>query len=257
MSSTVPATRFDAPGHPPATITEFKGVRFLHLGTSWVQGAMRLAKPDQIELEYVRMMMMWMLFVERPRHIVQLGLGSAALTKFSYQRFPEARVSVAELNPNVIGICHAQFGLPPNDARLNVRQMDALDFVGDPANHNSVDVLQVDLYDELARGPVLDSAAFYAACAACLTDGGVMTANVFGDYANYDKNLHNMEQAFDAVVWLPEVHDANIVVVAFKHAPQIDFSVLFERAAQIKKSMNLPAKGWVTGLKSWMQDQQD
>ena len=257
MSANSPASRFDAPGHPPATITEFKGVRFLHLGTSWVQGAMRLAKPDQIELDYVRMMMMWMLFCERPRHIVQLGLGSAALTRFSYQRFPDARVSVAELNPNVIDICHAQFGLPPNDARLNVRQMDALDFVNDPANHNSVDVLQVDLYDELARGPVLDSPEFYAACAACLTEGGVMTANVFGEHANYDKNLRHMEQAFDAVVWLPEVHDANIVVVAFKHAPQIDFSVLFERAATIKKTMNLPAKGWVTGLKSWMQDQQD
>ncbi len=255
MSSSSPASRFDAPGHPPATITEFKGVRFLHLGTSWVQGAMRLAKPDQIELEYVQMMMMWMLFCERPRHIAQLGLGSAALTKFSYQRFPEARVSVAELNPNVIDICHAQFGLPPNDARLNVRQMDALDFVNDRANHGSVDVLQVDLYDEEARGPVLDSVEFYEACAACLTDGGVMTANVFGDYSNYDKNLQNMELAFDAVVWLPEVHDANIVVVAFKNAPQIDFSVLFERAAAIKKTMNLPAKGWVTGLKSWMQDQ--
>jgi len=31
-------------------------VRFLHLGTSWVQGAMRLSKPDAIELEYVQMM---------------------------------------------------------------------------------------------------------------------------------------------------------------------------------------------------------
>ena len=254
--SNAPASRFDAPGHPPATITEFKGVRFLHLGTSWVQGAMRLARPDQIELEYVQMMMMWMLFCERPRHIVQLGLGSAALTKFCYQRFPEARVSVAELNPNVIDICHAQFGLPPNDARLNVRQMDALDFVNDPANHNTVDVLQVDLYDEEARGPVLDTPEFYAACVACLTGNGVMTANVFGDYANYDKNLQNMELAFDAVVWLPEVHDANIVVVAFKNAPQIDFSLLFERAAAIKKTMHLPARGWVTGLKSWMQDQQ-
>lgn len=50
--------RFDQPGHPPATITEFEGVRSLHLGTSWVQGAMRLARPDAIELEYVQMMMM-------------------------------------------------------------------------------------------------------------------------------------------------------------------------------------------------------
>ena len=257
MPDKSPASRFDAPGYPPATTTEFRGVRSLHLGTSWVQGAMRLAKPDNIELEYVQMMIMWMLFMDQPRHIVQLGLGSAALTKFSYQRFPSARVTVAELNPNVIAICHAMFGLPPNDERLDVREMDAMDFVLDRANHNTVDVLQVDLYDEEARGPVLDSQEFYQGCFDCLSAEGVMTANVFGEFTNYDKNLQNMELVFDAVVWLPEVHDANIVVVAFKKAPQIDFSVLYERANAIKKSMNLPAKGWVTGLKSWMQDQQD
>ena len=257
MPDQSPPSRFDAPGHPPATTTEFRGVRSLHLGTSWVQGAMRLAKPDNIELEYVQMMMMWMLFMDQPRHIVQLGLGSAALTKFSYQRFPRARVTVAELNPNVIGICHAMFGLPPNDERLEVREMDAMDFVLDRANHGTVNVLQADLYDEEARGPVLDSQEFYQGCFDCLSNNGIMTANVFGDFANYDKNLQNMELVFDAVVWLPEVHDANIVVIAFKNAPQIDFSVLYERANSIKKSMNLPAKGWVTGLKSWMQDQQN
>jgi spermidine synthase len=246
--------RFSQPGHPPATITEFEGVRSLHLGTSWVQGSMRLARPDAIELEYVQMMMMWMLFVQQPRRIVQLGLGSAALTKFCYQKFAGAQVAAAELNPNVIAICHEYFGLPPNDARLNVREMDALDFVMDRANHGTVEVLQVDLYDEEARGPVLDTPEFYQACADCLTDGGVMTANVFGDFINYDKNLQAMEQAFDAVVWLPEVHDANIVVVAFKQAPQIDFAVLYERAAEIKRRYNLPAKNWVNGLKEWMRD---
>lgn len=218
---------------------------------------MRLDKPDNIELEYVQMMMMWMLFLQQPRRIAQLGLGSAALTKFCYHRFPSARISAAELNPNVIDICHAEFGLPPNDARLDVREMDAMDFVLDPANRNSIDVLQVDLYDEEARGPVLDSQEFYQACHDCLTDDGIMTANVFGEFSNYDKNLQNMELVFDAVVWLPEVHDANIVVLAFKRAPQIDFSVLYERAGDIKRRMNLPAKNWVNGLKSWMQDHQE
>jgi spermidine synthase len=249
--------RFSQPGYPPATITEFQGVRSLHLGTSWVQGSMRLAQPDAIELEYVQMMMMWMLFVPQPRRIAQLGLGSAALTKFCYQKFPDARVTAAELNPNVIAMCQAHFGLPPNDARLDVREMDALDFVMDRANHGTLDALQVDLYDEEARGPVLDTPEFYQACADCLRDGGVMTANVFGDFSNYDKNLEAMEQAFDAVVWLPEVHDANIVVVAFKQAPQIDFAVLYERAGDIKRRYNLPAREWVNGLKEWMRDQQD
>ena len=108
-----------------------------------------------------------------------------------------------------------------------------------------------------ARGPVLDTPEFYQACADCLADGGVMTANVFGDIANYDKNLAAMALAFDAVVWLPEVHDANIVVVAFRQAPQIDFAVLYERAAEIKRRYNLPARNWVDGLKEWMRDQQD
>lgn len=248
-------TRYDAPGHPPATITEFQGVRSLHLGTSWVQGAMRIAKPDQIELEYVQMMMMWLLFNPQPRQVVQLGLGSAALTKFCYRRLPDTRVTAIELNPNVIAMCEAQFALPPNDERLQVREMNAMDFVLDPANHGKVDILQVDLYDEEARGPVLDSPEFYQACYDCLSEDGMMTTNVFGDFSNYDKNLQAMEQVFDAVVWLPEVHDANIIVIAFKHAPVLDFSVLYERAGAIKKAYNLPAKSWVNGLKGWMLDQ--
>jgi spermidine synthase len=219
-----------------------------------VQGAMRLAKPDNIELEYVQMMMMWMLFNDKPRHIVQLGLGSAALTKYCYHRFPDARVTAAELNPNVIEACRALFGLPDNDARLDVREMDAMDFVLDKANHGKVDVLQVDLYDEEARGPVLDTPEFYQGCFDCLGPDGIMTTNVFGDFSNYDKNLQAMEMIFDAVVWLPEVHDANIVVIAFKDAPQIDFSVLYERAGAIKAKLNLPAKNWVNGFKAWMRD---
>ncbi|MYN07099.1 spermidine synthase [Pseudoduganella aquatica] len=256
MKSLPTSARYDQPGHPPATITEFQGVRSLHLGTSWVQGAMRIAKPDAIELEYVQMMMMWMLFHDQPRHIVQLGLGSAALTKFCYQRFPDARVTAVELNPNVIAICRALFGLPDNDGRLNVVEMNALDFVMDPANHGAVDILQVDLYDEEARGPVLDTPEFYQACFDCLSPNGIMTTNVFGEFSNYDKNLQAMELVFDAVVWLPEVHDANIVVIAFKQSPQIDFSVLYERAGAIKNRLNLRAKAWVDGLKGWMLDQQ-
>ncbi len=52
------------------------------------------------------------------------------------------------------------------------------------------------------------------------------------------------------------MYDANIVVIAFKNAPQLDFSTLYERAGEIKRRLNLPAKKWVEGLKEWMRDQQ-
>lgn len=249
------STAFDQPGHPPATMTEYKGVRFLHLGTSWVQGAMELRKPDAITLEYVQMMMMWTLFERHPRHIVQLGLGSGALTKFCYNEFEEAKITTVELNPNVIAMCAAWFGLPPNDARLNVLEMNALDFVNDARNHNSIDILQVDLYDEHASAPVLNSVEFYQACHDCLRDGGLLTANIFGAGNPHDEAISNLSQVFDAVAWLPEVHDANVVVIGFKNAPEIDFRLLYARALEIKNELNLPAKRWVNGLKEWMMDQ--
>ena len=65
---------------PPVTLSEENGIRYLHLGTGWIQGAMRPDDPDTIVLEYVQQMMAWMLFSEDPQHIVQLGLGTGALT---------------------------------------------------------------------------------------------------------------------------------------------------------------------------------
>ncbi|PRC92760.1 spermidine synthase [Solimicrobium silvestre] len=247
--------------HPSVVILEYQGVRSLCFerdgdGVMALQGAMRMAMPDQIELEYVQQMMMWMLFNDAPKHIVQLGLGSAALTKFCYRRFPAAQISAVELNPKVIAACHEHFKLPPNDARLNVMAMNALEFVLNPANHASRDILQVDLYDAQALEPALGSVEFYQSCANCLSENGMITVNLFcdGDTENsaYADNLQAIQAAFDAVVWLPEVHDANVVALAFKRAPAIDFSVLYERAVDIRSNMKLPAPVWVNGLKEWM-----
>ena len=239
------------PKFAPVTLSEQDGVRFLHFGTEWVQGAMRLRKPDWLELEYAQQMMAWMLFNDQPQHIVQLGLGTAALTKFSYRQFPAARVTAIELNPSVLTICTTMFKLPPDDDRLSVIEMDAMDFVMNEANRNTIDALQVDLYDATAKGPVLDTPEFYSACAACLTDNGVMTVNLFGDHPSYAKNLKAMMFAFDDVWCLPEVHDGNVIAIAFKTAWKPDFTTLYERAAEITAETKLPAKTWVNGIKVW------
>ncbi|MFZ6864191.1 spermidine synthase [Undibacterium sp. Ji67W] len=238
------------PKFAPVTLSELDGVRFLHFGTEWVQGAMRLRKPDSIELEYAQQMMIWMLFKTAPEHIVQLGLGTGALTKFCYRQFEEARVTTIELNPSVISICESMFKLPLNDERLQVREMDAMDFVMDESNHDTIDALQVDLYDATAKGPVLDTPEFYLACAACLKEDGMLTVNLFGDHPSYAKNLKALRFAFAEVLCLPEVHDGNVVAIAFKQRQTLDFPTLYERANEIKTQTKLPAKSWVNGLKA-------
>ncbi|GAB3459367.1 hypothetical protein GCM10027321_16860 [Massilia terrae] len=238
------------PKYAPVTLSEADGVRYLHFGTEWVQGAMRIRKPDWPELEYAQQMMAWMLFIDTPRAICQLGLGAATLTKFCYRQFPEARVTAVELNPAVIAICESMFKLPPNDERLQVLEMDALDFVEDPANHGAFDVLQCDLYDATARGPVLDTPEFYLACNACLADGGMMTVNLFGDHPSFGKNIKAMRHAFGQVICLPEVHEGNVVALCFKERRAIDLKALADVAARIKTDTKLPAKSWVKGIEA-------
>jgi spermidine synthase len=247
-SKAKPAAR--KPKFAPVTLSEQDGVRYLHFGTEWVQGAMRIRKPDWPELEYAQQMMAWMLFIEQPRAIAQLGLGAATLTKFCYRQFPQALVTAVELNPSVIAICSSMFKLPPDDEHLQVLEMDAMDFVQDDANHEAYDVLQCDLYDATARGPVLDTPEFYQACNACLAEGGIMTVNLFGDHPSFKKNIKAMRFAFDTVICLPEVHDGNVVALCFKNKPDLDPERLAARAAQIVAATRLSAKSWVKGLQA-------
>jgi spermidine synthase len=46
-------------------ISEEAGVRYLHFGSSWVQGAMRIARPFALELDYTREMMVPLLLRRR------------------------------------------------------------------------------------------------------------------------------------------------------------------------------------------------
>ena len=247
-SSTPPRRR--TPKYAPVTLSEQEGVRYLHFGTEWIQGAMRIRKPDWLELEYAQQMMAWMLFIDQPKRIVQLGLGAAALTKFCRRWHPQSSITAVELNPSVIDVCHSMFKLPQEDDLLSIIQGDAMDFVDNRANHRKVNILQIDLYDATARGPVLESIEFYRSCAACLSRGGIATINLFGDHPSYQRNVPAICEAFDAVICLPEVHQGNVVVIAFKNAPKLNFADLYARAAVINDITKLPARSWVDGIKS-------
>jgi spermidine synthase len=249
------APQIEVPRKPrfaPVTFSEEGGVRYLHFGTEWVQGAMRLRKPDHLELEYAQQMMSWLLFLETPQRIVQLGLGAASLTKFTHRFLKRAKVEAIELNPAVVVAARTMFELPPDDARLTVREADAWDFVNDRANHRTIGALQIDVYDATARGPVLDSVAFYRAVRACLTQAGIATVNLFGDHPSFVRNMKRLNEAFDGrVVALPEVHEGNRIALAFSGpALEVPFALLKQRAKLIEKELGLPARQWLKGLQA-------
>jgi spermidine synthase len=71
-------------------------VRTLHFGSEWIQGAMRIARPWNLELEYTREMMASLLLRDAPGKVLLIGLGAASLTKFLYRHYPLAHLTVVE-----------------------------------------------------------------------------------------------------------------------------------------------------------------
>lgn len=247
---------------PDASMSEFDGTRYLHLGeTPWVQGAMRIRQPKLLVLEYIQRMMAWLLWLPEDRwaevRVTQLGLGAASLTRFTHSVL-QLDTTVVELNPQVIGACRQWFKLPADDDLLHVHNADAGDWVADAANAASADVLQIDLYDHEAAAPVLDTAAFYAHCREVLTPGGVLTVNLFGRDASFAQSTARLAEAFGAtqVRRFGATKEGNTVVMARRatgDAAQDAWPAradLQARAELIEARWKLPATKWLRSIKA-------
>jgi len=244
------------------TISEIDGVRDLHLDTPWVQGAMHLRKPRTVVLEYVQRMLAWMLW--RPQeqltrgHAVQLGLGAAVITRFT-QRTLHMRTTAVELNPAVIAASRRWFRLGPDDAQLSVVCADAASWLRSAqAPRGEVSALCVDLYDHEAAAPVLDDEQFYADCRALLSPDGVMSVNLFGRQASFERSMARIAAAFGpGRLWhLKPTREGNAIAVA-THAPSVaDRHIWRARADNIEARYRLPARKWLRLIQPW-QDPPD
>ncbi|GAB1580018.1 spermidine synthase [Bordetella petrii] len=234
------------------TLSEADGIRYLHFGTEWIQGAMRIKAPAELVLEYTAQMMAWLLFLEPPREddasIGLLGLGAGSLARFCLKHTRSPLVAV-EWNPQVTAVCQMFFRLPAT-ARLAVRHQDAAAWVADPRNAGRCPVLMVDLYDASARGPVRDSVAFYRDCRRVLGEVGVLSVNLFGRHESFGRNIDNLRAAFDdRIVLLPEIDAGNQIVLAFTGPPlAITPAQLLARAEVVESRYGLPARRWARSL---------
>ena len=239
---------------PEVNFSDEGPVRHLHLDSIWIQGSMLIDAPTVLVHEYIQRMMSWLLFVDpatvTKRQALQLGLGAASLTKFCHKML-RMKTTAVELNPQVVAACRGWFKLPQDDSRLKVILADAGQEIKQAHWLGAVDALQVDLYDQEAAGPVLDSAAFYADCRNALTEDGCMTVNLFGRSSSFQRSVDNMASAFgDDALWaFKATREGNTVVLAQRTPVRPTRVVLMERADTIQRQWGLPADKWVRVFK--------
>ncbi len=231
------------------SFSEQDGVRFLHFGSRWVQGAMRISNPDALVLAYIRDMMAWLMVLDPPAEILQLGLGAAALTRYCHRQMPESRVTVVEIDPDVVRVAQDWFALPESDDRLQIEMGDAARYVARRELAGRYGVIQVDLYDGDAAGPVHDSERFYQHCHRLLAEPGVLVVNLFGRHASFDTSAERVRALFGQTAVLEATEAGNQILFGFKGPPiSFDRRELMARGRLVRSRYGLAVTRWASAF---------
>lgn len=154
-------------------------MRTLHFDEHMVQSAMLLSAPDDLVVCYTQAMSGFSCFIPEPQHILMVGLGGGSLLKYCFRRWPHVRITVLELNADVIAL-RDQFMIPPDDARLQILHIDAALYLQQVAAA-SVDVILLDGFDVNGAPADLRTYQFFSHCKRALCEQGVLVTNMGDD----------------------------------------------------------------------------
>jgi len=238
-----------------------RGVRFLHFGSEWVQGAMRIARPWNLELEYTREMMLALalrMAPAWPRTVLQVGLGAGSLSKFLYRHRPEAQQTIIEINARVVPVAVQMFKLPYNNNadsdKINIEIADGIAWMKESAQskkrRQKFDLIIVDGYDNNARFGGLGAEDFYRDCRANLSRSGVLVLNLFGRSRGYGRQMDNLYRAFEGrILPLPANDEGNaIAFAAVGEFIALDTMALTATCEQIKQETGINWGASITRL---------
>ena len=229
-------------------IREERGIRYLHFSPAYIQGAMRIARPYHLVLEYTRAMMAALLIHPHPRSVLLIGLGSGSMAKFLYRHYPDTQITVVEINPQVVAVARNFFGLPDDPARLVIEIADGSTFV--ETTKQRFDLIMVDGFDHHARPGLLEGLPFYQACRTRLSVHGTMAANLFGNRRGFKTNVARIASSFDGrILQLHPCEEGNVVVFGLGvKTPRLSEAELWRRALALKAATDLDVSFAVGGL---------
>lgn len=222
-------------------ISEEAGVRYLHFSSDWVQGAMRIQRPNALELAYTREMMAGLLLREAPWpcEALLIGLGAGSLAKFIYHKLPQTKITVVEINPQVEIVARLHFKLPDDPARLRVVIADGADYM--LKGGANFDCILVDGFDKNARAGVLDTLPFYQACRTRLSSAGLLAVNLLGRNRGFQASADRIRRAFDGrSLVFPSCDSGNTIAFAAEgEVVDVTLDDLWRRATRFKKETGL------------------
>ncbi len=158
------------------TVTEEGRIRYLKLDNYW-QSALDLEDPRRTVFRYADYMHVGMVFQPRPQRVLVIGMGGGTIPKRYLEDYPDVRVDVVDIDPEVVEVAHRFFGVP-RGGRLLAFAQDGRRFV--QRADRVYDHVLMDAYLRDTLPFHLATREFFQEVRAKLRPGGVFVANVIG-----------------------------------------------------------------------------
>lgn len=223
--------------HTYPRIVDDGETRALYFDARNVQSRMRKDAPDELQLNYTRAMMGFLLLQPAPRDILLVGLGGGSLSKFCHRHLPDSIVTTVEIDPQVIAL-RDQFAIPPDGERFRVVCADAADHLA--GKEGIADVILLDGFVDYGLPFELGTPLFYDKCHRALRDGGVLVANLWDRDATLERCRDYIGARFHkCIATAGAAPSRNVIAFAAKQPQLPPWPALQRRAYRLRDELGL------------------
>jgi spermidine synthase len=191
-----------------------EGRRCLHFSKSrGIQSSMILAEPDKLDLRYSQSMIAAFALHPAPKDVLLVGLGGASVPKFIQKQFPDVRLDIVEIDPDVVKVCQEYFEFKgtPN---TRVIVMDGRMYFKRSAK--TYDIVLLDAY-AADRVPFhMTTLEFIQLAKSRLKPGGLVATNLWEHAVNrfYFAELKTYQATFPLTYLFKSGDSGNVIVFA-------------------------------------------
>mgnify|MGYP000067648655 CR=1 FL=1 len=223
----------------PVEVSEADGIRSMHIGSVTIQSSMNINSPYSLELDYTQAMALVTLFLNNPSEILFIGLGGGTMQKFFHRAFTKSKLTVLEVNPQVINIAKHFFRLPKESSRFKIIEGDGINYIA--STDCKYDLFLSDAFEEYGLPETFCTLTYFESCKKILSDDGIFVINLWGSDPKTPIYINRIMDVFNQqVFYVQSDKPGNIIVFGFNYLlPSLKESAVKKKLKLLERKFNL------------------
>jgi spermidine synthase len=207
------------------------GLRYLSFNRAMGhQSAVLPGRPEVLTFAYTQSAFASLAFLQRePKEVLFVGLGGGSMPMYLRLLFPQARMDIAEIDPEVVNVAEKYLSFKA-DEKMRVTVNDGRLFL--KRNPKRYDLIFLDAYNDHAVPFHLTTREFLELVRARLKPGGVVASNVWSQGLNryYTAQIKTYQEVFPQLYLLKAGQTDNYIFIATQDAALVGAAQAAQRA---------------------------